>query len=139
MQGVAEGPGAEAVQRGHGVGPQEAHQPPGEAAEHPDASELPPGHQGELMLDAPVPGRVVAVEVFHTPGLFAAAQPRVLLAAFPGDARVGEAQLPVRLPGHLHLPVVTALDEALPADHVQCSVEPRGSLRDVLPGVCVGR
>lgn len=70
------------------------------------------------MLDATVPGRVVTVKILHTPRLFASAQPGVLLTALARDARVSEPKLPVGLPGHLHLPVLAALAEALLADYI---------------------
>ena len=106
------------MEGGHGIGSEEAHQTPGEAAEYPDASELFSCQQRQLIRDTTVPRSVASIKVFHTPRLFASAQPAVLLTALAWDARVGEPQLPVALPTHLHLPVLAALAEALLADYI---------------------
>lgn len=89
------------------------------------------------MLNTSVPRSVVSIKVLHTPRLFTSAQPTVLRTALPWDARVGEPQLPVGLPAHLHLPVVATLSEALLADYVQSIVKTGGFFWDVLPGVYV--
>lgn len=89
------------------------------------------------MLDAAMPGCVVPVEVFHTPGFFAAAQPGVLLTALARDAWVGEPQLPVGLPPHLYLPVLAAFTKALLTDYIEGRVKAGGILWDLLPGVYV--
>lgn len=102
----------------HGISSYKAHHPPRVAAVHPYLTELSSCQQRQLMLDATMPGGIVSIKVFQTPRLFAAAQPGVLLAALTADARVGDPQLPVGLPTHIHHPVVVAFVEALPADHV---------------------
>lgn len=70
------------------------------------------------MLDTTMPGGIVSIKVFQTPRLFAAAQPGVLFVALTADARVGEPQLPVGLPTHIHHPVLAAFTEAMLADHI---------------------
>lgn len=137
-QFVGERSRAEAVQRRHGVRSQEAHQPPRRAGEHADAREAAALHVGQRVRHAPVPRVVAAVEELHAPRVSAPAQPAELLPALPGNARVGDAQLPVGLASHLHLPVVAALPEAVEAHGVEGGVEAGHVLRDLLPGFRVG-
>lgn len=137
VEDVSEGASTEAVQGGHGVSPQDAHQPPGEAAVHPNPCETLAGNVVELVAHLIVPGRVVSIEKFHAPGLSPTAQPAVLFAAFARDAGIRQTEFPVCLAAHLYLPVVAALAEALPADGIEGGVKTGGGLWEVLPGLCV--
>lgn len=138
MQGVSERPSAETMEGCHRVSSKKTHHPPRETAIHSDASELFPCQHSQLMWDTAMPSCVVPIKVFHTPRLFSTAQPGVLLTAFARDTRVGKPQLPVRLPAHLHLPVLAAFAEALLADYIQGGVKAGFSFWDILPDVCVG-
>lgn len=84
-----------------------------------------------------VPRCVVTIKVFHTPGLWSAPQPALLLTTFPGDAGIGESQLPVGFVTDLHLPVIAAFFETLPTYHVQGGIEAGRVFWNFLPGVCV--
>lgn len=137
VEDIGEGGDIEAVERGHSVGPQEAHQAPGEAGVNTDASEVLSGHHRERMGHPVMPCCVVPIKELHCPRLVSTAQPAVLLTALAWDAWVGETYLPVGLPTYLYLPIVTSLSEALLADGVEGGVKAWGSLWDFLPGIRV--
>lgn len=84
-----------------------------------------------------VPSCVVTIKVFHTPGLRSTAQPALLLTTFPGNAGIGESQLPVGFATDLHLPVIAPFFETLLAYNVKSGVKARRVFWNFLPGVCV--
>lgn len=84
-----------------------------------------------------VPSCVITVKVFHTPGLGSTPQPALLLMTFPGDAGIGESQLPVGFANDLHLPVIAPFFETLLAYYVQGGVKAEWIFWNFLPGVRV--
>lgn len=84
-----------------------------------------------------VPSCVVTIKVFHTPGLGSTSQPALLLTTFPGDAGIGESQLPVGFATDLYLPVIAAFFETLLAYHIQGGIKAEGVFWNFLPCVRV--
>lgn len=114
----------------------EGHQASWEAAEYPHPIKA--SCDGQLVGGTPMPGCVHPIKELETPGVSASAQPAGFRPALSRDAGIGKAQLPVGLPSHLYLPVVSAVTEAAEAEDVECGVEARGIFCHFLPGVRVG-
>lgn len=90
------------------------------------------------MWHTSVPGRVLPVKELHTPGLCTSAQPAVFRCAFAINVGISDAKFPVRLPGHIDLPVVATKAEGLQTDDIEGGVEASWEVRKLLPGVRVG-
>lgn len=89
------------------------------------------------MGHASMPGCILSIKQLHTPGLVPSAEPAVLGGALPGDVWICDTQLPVSLPGHVNLPVMTTEAESLRAHDIEGGVKALREIRKLLPGVCV--
>lgn len=116
VEAVGEGSFTVGVEGYHVICIQESHRSCDKIAKHPDPTEL--FCDWKLMGNPPVPGCVFPIKELHAPGIIPSAQPAVLRGALAGDGGIGDAQLPVGLPGHVHLPVVETTAVRLRADDV---------------------
>lgn len=85
-----------------------------------------------------VPGCVLSIKKLHAPGVIPSAQPALLCGSLARDGGIGNPQLPVSLPGHVHLPIVATMAVCLRTDDIQGSVKSAREVRELLPGFSVG-